>query len=71
MITEFILKNQCFTVKCFSMWQKCIITFVASVINLVKVSVLLYLLIYLLKLKALWPKRYFTSYDRNWFWGAP
>ncbi len=45
------------TVKCFSMWQKCIIKFVAFVMNSVIsiVSVLCYLFIYLLQLKALWP----------------
>ncbi len=42
---------------CSYMWQKCIIKFVAFVVNSVIsiVSVLWYLFIYLLQLKALWP----------------
>ncbi len=35
-LSSSLAQNQCFAVKCFSMWQKCIITFVAFVVNSVK-----------------------------------
>ncbi len=65
-LSSSLAQNQCFTVKCFSMWQKCIIKFVALVVNsVISISIRfcpdLCIHLSFFQLKALWPIKTFKG----------